>query len=275
VKPNGIVDVSALEKAITDDTVLVSGIYANNEIGTIQPIAAIGKLIAKIRLDRVSRGVSQPLYFHTDACQAAGALDLHVSRLGVDLMSLNGSKIGGPKQSGILYVKAGTKLEPLMYGGGQERGLRSGTENVPGIIGFAKALELAQSKRDAESKRLSGLRDQLWQDIQKAIPDAELNGDHGYRLPNNLNVMIPGIDGETAVLYFDNEGIVLSTGSACTTGGTEPSHVLKAIGRSDEEATSSLRITIGAGTTETELGKLVKVLPTIVKRLRQLKRGTV
>lgn len=272
VKPSGVVDPTEIAKAITDQTTLVSVMYANNEIGTVQPIAAIGKLVSGIRADRESRGVNRPLYLHTDAAQAAGALDLHVNRLGVDLMTLNGSKIYGPKQTGILYVRAGVTLEPLIYGGGQERHLRSGTENVAGIVGFAKALELAQAERQAESARLAALRDDLMKRLQ-AMDGVTVNGDVRHRLPNNINVTISGIDGETAVLYLDNKGIMASTGSACTTGGTEPSHVLLAIGRSESEATSSLRFTLGRQTEADDTQRLTDVLPPIIKRLREIGRA--
>jgi cysteine desulfurase len=270
VKPDGLVDMVKLEKEIDDETVLVSVMYANNEIGTVQPIAEIGKLIAQIRSDRVKRAVKTPLYFHTDATQAPNYLDLHVSRLGVDLMTLNGSKIYGPKGSGCLYVRTGVQIEPLVYGGGQEKGLRSGTENVAGIIGFAEALRIAQEQREAESKRVTELRDKLLADLQVAIPDLILNGHIAKRLANNINLTIPGISGETAVLYLDREGFQVSTGSACTTGNTEPSHVLLALGRSVAEANASLRITLGRGTTTADTDRLAAVLPKLVTRLRQL-----
>ncbi len=271
VKASGIVEPNEITRAITDQTVLVSVMYANNEIGTIQPIADIGKLIAGVRGDRKKRGIDTPIYLHTDACQAAGALDLHVSRLGVDMMTLNGSKMYGPKQTGILYVRAGIQLEPLIYGGGQERGLRSGTENVAGIVGFATALELAEAEKGAEGKRLAQLRDSLIAGLQKTIPELILNGHAKHRLPNNINVTIPGIDGETAVLYLDNAGISASTGSACTTGGTEPSHVLLAIGRRAQESTASLRFTLGRHTTAADIAHVIEVLPHIAARLRDLK----
>lgn len=270
VKPDGIVDVDKLIEAIDDQTALVSVMYANNEIGTIQPIAEIAKAVAAIRRDRTKRGVSTPLYLHTDACQAGGLLDLHVSRLGVDLMTLNGSKIYGPKQIGCLYVRTGTPLESLIYGGGQERGWRSGTENVAGLVGFAVALELAQSRRDDEAKRLTNLRDDTVKALTQAIPDLILNGHPTKRLASNINLTIPGINGETAVLYLDREGIMVSTGSACSTGKADPSHVLLALGRSRSEAEASLRLTLGRATTKADLQTVVTILPSIIKRLRQL-----
>ena len=270
VKPSGIVDAAAIEQAITDRTVLISAMMANNEIGTIQPIADLAKLLSKIRQDRAKRGVRTPIYLHTDAAQAAGYLDLHVSRLNVDLLSLNGSKIYGPKGTGVLYVRHGTPLEPLMYGGGQERGRRSGTENVAGIVGLARALELAARDREAESRRLAALRDDLTRRLLEALPGSVLNGDPKRRLPNNVNLTIPGAEGEGLVLYLDNAGIMASTGSACTTGSLDPSHVLLAIGRTPAEANSSLRLTLGRSTDQTAIDRVVNVLPGIVSRLREL-----
>ncbi len=270
VKPNGIVDVNVIEAAITDRTVLVSLMLANNEIGTIQPVADIAKRITKIRLDRSRRAITLPLYLHTDAVQAANYLDLHVSRLGVDLLTLNASKIYGPKGVGALYVRHGTTLEPLMYGGGQERGRRSGTENVASIIGLAKAFEIATDLRDAESRRLTILRDHLATSLIAALPDTIINGDPKRRLPNNLNLTIPGVEGEALILYLDNAGLMASTGSACSTGSLDPSHVLLALGRTPAEANSSLRLTLGRSTTKADVEKVIEALPPIVQRLRQL-----
>lgn len=270
VKPNGIVDPAVLRAAITDHTVLVSVMMANNEIGTIQPIAEIAKSIAKIRADRTARGITLPLYLHTDACQAAGYLDLHVTRLGVDLLTINGSKIYGPKGVGALYIRQGTKLEPLMYGGGQERGRRSGTENVASIVGLAVALTLATSHREAESRRLIALRDQLITGLLTAIPGASLNGDPKHRLPNNINLTIPGADGESMVLYLDNAGIMASTGSACSTGNLDPSHVLLALGLIPRQADASLRLTLGQSTDAATSQRVIEALPPIIERVRQL-----
>jgi cysteine desulfurase len=270
VKANGIVDAQSVEKAITDRTVLISAMMSNNEIGTIQPIADIGKLVAQIHADRKKRGVALPLYLHTDATQAAGYLDLHVTRLGVDLLSFNGSKIYGPKGAGTLYVRQGTALEPLMYGGGQERGRRSGTENVAGVVGLAMALELVARGRDAEGRRLAALRDDLIRRLTQTIPHAILNGDPRRRLPNNINLTIPGAEGEGLVLYLDNAGIMASTGSACTTGRLDPSHVLLAIGRTPAEANSSLRLTLGRSTDQAAIDAVATKLPPIAARLREL-----
>ncbi|MDB5178685.1 MAG: iscS [Patescibacteria group bacterium] len=270
VEPNGLVEVAAIERAVTDQTVLISVMMANNEIGAIQPIAELAKLVAKVRADRSQRGLDRPLYLHTDAAQAAGYLDLHVARLRVDLLSLNGSKLYGPKGAGLLYVRQGTRLEPLMYGGGQERGRRSGTENVAGAVGLAKALELAAAARESESHRLAGLRDELIRRLTAAIPHTTLNGDPKRRLPNNLSLTIPGAEGEAMVLYLDNHGVQASTGSACSTGSLDPSHVLLALGRTPAEANASLRLTLGRATDEAAIDHVVKVLPPIIVRLREL-----
>lgn len=270
VKSSGVVDPEAVIASITDQTVLVSVMLANNEIGMIQPVADIAKAVAQIRADRTTRGVKLPLYLHTDACQAPGYLNLQVARLGVDLLSLNGSKIYGPKGSGLLYDRTGTILEPLLRGGGQERGRRSGTENVAAAVGLAKALELATAEREAESHRQAALRDNLWQKLQQSLPDAILNGDLKRRLPNNLNLTIPGVDGQTLVLYLDKAGIMASTGSACSSSSQLPSHVLLALGLTPEQATSSLRLTLGCSTTTKDVEYVAEQLPQIVARLRQI-----
>ncbi len=270
VERDGIIKVEEIAKAIDNQTVLVSIMYANNEIGTIQPIARVAKLVDTVRQDRQKRGIDTPLYLHTDAAQAAGFLDLHVSRLGVDLMSLNGSKIYGPKQTGCLYVRTGTHIQPIIHGGGQERGLRSGTENVAGIIGFAKALELMQETKTAESYRLTQLRNGCLKRLNGVIPNLVLNGHAKKRLPNNLNISVPGIDGEKAVLYLDQAGIQASTGSACSTGRVDPSHVLLAIGCSAEKARGSLRFSLGKSTVPSDIDQLIQVLPVVLGRVREI-----
>lgn len=267
VSHSGVVDHHDIIQIITEKTVLVSVMMANNEIGTIQPIKEIAAAIGEIRKQRQASGNQMPLYLHTDAAQAATTLDLHVSRLGVDLLTLNGGKMYGPKQSGILYVRTGTQLEPLIYGGGQERGMRSGTENVAFAVGFARALELAQANRKDEAHRLEGLRDQLQQEILKAIPEVVVNGDQRHRLPHNLNITLPGLDGESAVLYLDNAGLQASTGSACSIGSDEPSHVLLALGCTPAEANASLRFTLGKNTTQEDIAEASQI---IVNTLRHL-----
>jgi cysteine desulfurase len=275
VKPTGLVDPAAVTAAVTDDTVLVSVMLANNEIGTIQPVANIAAALTRIRADRAGRGVDRPLYLHTDATQAPNYLSLHVTRLGVDLLTLNGSKIYGPKGVGALYVRQGTALEPLQYGGGQERERRSGTENVAGIVGLAAALELAATARDTEARRLTALRDRLLRALTDPgspayVPGARLNGDRKRRLPNNLNLTIPGADGEAMVLYLDNAGVQASTGSACSTGSLDPSHVLLALGLTPNEANSSLRLTLGRGTDDAAVDYVAQTLPQIIQRVREL-----
>ena len=253
----GLVDVDKLERAIRPDTILVSIMYANNEIGTVQPIKEIARVCKE-----------HNVLFHTDACQAGGLLDINVQNLGVDLMTLNGSKIYGPKGVGILYFRNGVKLEPVINGGGQEFGLRSGTENVAGIVGFAKALEIAQKEKAKEAKRLTALRDKFIEGLM-SIKDVHLNGHHEKRLPSNINVSIKGIDADSLVLQLSDLGIYASIGSACTTSNPGPSHVLKAIGLSDSDARGSIRFTLGTSVTKKDVDYVLKVLLKIVEKLRR------
>ncbi|HWB39367.1 MAG TPA: cysteine desulfurase family protein, partial [Candidatus Saccharimonadales bacterium] len=227
VLPDGRINLENLAELIDDQTVLVSIGYANNEIGTIQPLKQIAQLLDEIRNDRRQRAVKQPLYFHTDACQAGNYLDLHVSRLAVDLMTINGGKLYGPKQSGVLFVKAGLSLKPLVSGGGQEFGMRSGTENVAAAIGLAKALNLAQTDRHNESNRLQQLQRQFFDLIDQTLPNAVINGSQKTRLPNNVHLTIPGQDNERLLIQLDEAGIQAAAGSACSASDEEPSHVLK------------------------------------------------
>ncbi len=263
VSPQGLLLVDELTACINDQTVLVSIMYANNEIGTVQPIRDIARLIADIRRQRRLAGNTLPLLLHTDAAQAANYLDLHVARLGVDLMTLNGGKIYGPKQSGCLYVKAGLTLQPLIDGGGQELGLRSGTENMAGLAGFAAALQATQALRQQEVARLQALQRQFMKEIATAVPTAELNGSKTKRLPNNVHVTFPGIDNERLLIQLDEQGIMAAAGSACSASSELPSHVLQAIGLSDEAAQSSVRFTLGRTTTQQDI-------TTVVQTLRQL-----
>ena len=266
VQPNqsGLVEPSAVAAAIDDDTVLVSVMYANNEVGTVQPIRALGQLVQDIRRDRQARGITTPLYLHTDACQAANYLDLKVARLGVDLMTLNGGKIYGPKQSGVLYVRGGLQLKPLISGGGQERGLRSGTENVSQVVGFAHALEIAQTIRHDESKRTQLLQRQFTELLSKHVPQAVVNGSLKHRLPNNIHITIPGIDNERLLIQLDEVGIMAAAGSACSASNDEPSHVLRALGIPDQLAKSSIRFTMGHSTTSDEVSRVVTELARLV-----------
>lgn len=251
------VDLVKLEASITDKTVLVSIQYANNELGTIQPIKEIAQIIAK---KRGSRSDDCPLYFHTDACQASNYLDLHVSRLGVDLMTINASKIYGPKQIGCLFVASGLKIKPQILGGGQERGQRSGTENVPEIIGFSKALNLVQGSRHDEIKRLKELQSYFIEQLLEKIPTVEINGSQKHRLANNVHITIPGKDNETLMMQLDDQGIICAVGSACSASNEEPSHVLKAIGLTDDSARSSLRFSMGQSTTKDQVDYVVSTL---------------
>jgi len=265
VKVDGILDLDALTAAIDDQTVLVSIMYANNEIGTIQPIKDVAAHIETVRKQRREQGISLPIYLHTDACQAANYLDLQVARLGVDLLTLNGGKIYGPKQSGALYVKGGIVLQPLIDGGGQERGLRSGTENVAQAVGLAAALDLAQSQRHDEAKRLQTLQHEFIKQLTARIPEAIVNGSQKHRLPNNIHVTFPGIDNERLLIQLDEAGILAAAGSACSASNDEPSHVLRALGLSDPDAQSSLRFTLGRYTSDQDIDQTVDTLTNLVR----------
>lgn len=264
VNKEGFVAPADVRKAIQENTALVSIMYANNEVGTIQPIAEIGKLIKKINEKRVKFKI----FFHSDAVQAINYLNSDVQHLGVDLLTLSAHKIYGPKGVGALFVRKGTPLEPLIFGGGHEFGIRSGTENVPGIVGLGKAIEKIKRMR-SEGARLEKLRDKLIEGILKNIPDCQLNGSRQKRLPNNVNVSFKGAEGEAMVIALDQEGICVSTGSACSSKSLEPSHVLLALGLSPEQAHGSLRLSLGRFTTEAEIDKVLKTLPPIVARLRK------
>jgi cysteine desulfurase len=265
VLADGRVAVNQLHQLIDDNTVLVSIMYANNEIGTVQPLREIGQLIKRIRDQRRKVGNNMPIYLHSDACQAANYLDLQTARLGVDLLTLNGGKIYGPKQSGILYVKAGTILSPFIVGGGQEHGLRSGTENIAQAVGFAKALDIAQTIRHQEAKRLHDLQHYFYKALGQKMPQATVNGSQKFRIPNNIHITIPGTDNERVLISLDEQGIMAAAGSACSASDEEPSHVLRAIGLSNSEARSSLRLTMGRATTVAELKQLIKVLLEIIE----------
>lgn len=265
----GVVDPQAVHAALRPETTLVSIMAANNEIGTIEPIREIVKVIREWKQTNGRKATDAP-FVHTDACQAAGALSLDVQKLGVDLMTVNGSKIYGPKGTGVLYVRRGVRLEPLVYGGGQEQRLRSGTENVAGIIGFATALEIAEAQRVEESARLTVLRDRLIAGIMERVPKVVLNGHPTERLPNNVNVSILDIEGEAMLLYLDAKGIAAATGSACDSESLDPSHVILAIGRPYEYAHASIRFTLGRSTTAEDIDYVLDVLPDITEKLRKI-----
>ncbi len=262
--PDGRVDVAGLVSQINDTTVLVSVMYANNEIGTIQPIREISRQLRTIRQQRRRAGNQLPLYFHTDASQAAAYLDMHVHRLGVDLLTLNGGKMYGPKQSGALFVASTVRLKPQILGGGQERGLRSGTENVAGSIGLSIAFELAQQRRITEVKRLHQLQRGFIKQLERDVPQAVINGSLQHRLPNNLHLTITGIDNERVMLQLDEQGIRCATGSACSAANGQASTVLAALGLSDAQAQASLRFSLGRGTTATDIRRTVQALAAVL-----------
>lgn len=258
VDANGLVDPAAVAAALTDETALVTLMYANNEVGTIQPIAEIG---------RVCRARHVP--FHTDAVQAGALLDLDVKTLGVDLLTLSAHKFYGPKGVGILYARQGTRLQPQVLGGSQERNRRAGSENVAGAVGAADALERARAARGAESERLARLRDRLIAGVLR-IPGARLTGHPTARLANSASFAIAGVEGESLLLNLDLLGIAASSGSACSTGAVEPSHVLTALGLTAAEARGHLRLTLGHSNTDADIDIVLEQLPPIVERLRAL-----
>ncbi len=259
VDENGLVTAEQVAKAIKTDTILISIIYANNEIGTIMPIAEIGK-VAK------EHGV----IFHTDAVQAVGQIPIDVNRQHIDLLSLSGHKFYGPKGIGALYLRRGIKIPSLLHGGGQERGRRAGTENVPGIVGLATAMDLTYQNLERKNTKIKALRDQLINGIYKRIPFCRLNGHREQRLPNNVNFSFDFIEGESLLLLLDFEGIAASGGSACTSGSLDPSHVLLALGLPHEQAHGSIRFTLGEDNTREEVDLLLEKLPPFVQKLRAM-----
>ena len=259
VDENGLVTPEQVKNAITDKTILVSVMFANNEIGTIEPIEQIGAVCKE-------KGV----VFHTDAVQAFGAVPIDVNKMNIDLLSITGHKLYGPKGTGALYIRKGVILKNLIEGGAQERGKRPGTENIAGIVGLGKAAELANEHMEENAARLTALRDQLIDGILQQIPETRLNGHRTKRLPNNVNICFRYIEGESLLLLLDRAGIAASSGSACTSGSLDPSHVLLAIGLPHEIAHGSLRLTLGACTTEEDVLYTIETLKTIVERLRQM-----
>lgn len=260
VNEEGFIDLKQLESAITDKTILVSIMFANNEIGTIQPIKEIGAICRE-----------KKVLFHTDAVQAIGSVPVDVKEMNIDLLSLAGHKLYGPKGIGALYIRKGVRIDSLIHGGGQERGRRAGTENIPGVVGLGKAIEIATENIEENRARLTVLRDKLIDGILERIPYARLNGPRGdKRLPGNSNISFEFIEGESILLSLDFEGICASSGSACTSGSLDPSHVLLAIGLPHEKAHGSLRTTLGAASTEEDVEKLLNELPPIIERLRNM-----
>lgn len=259
VNEEGVIDLEALKAAIKDTTILISIMYANNEVGTIMPIKEIGA-IAK------EHGIA----FHTDAVQAIGQVRIDVKEQNIDALSLSGHKIYGPKGIGVLYIRRGLRITNLIHGGAQERGRRAGTENVPAIVGIAKAMELAYTDFEAKNERIKGLRDKLMNGILESIPYSKLNGSSTNRLENNVNIGFEFVEGESLLLLLDMNGVAASSGSACTSGSLDPSHVLLALGLPHEKAHGSLRLTLGEGTTEQEVDYVLEKLPAIVQRMRDM-----
>lgn len=259
VDSDGKIDLNELKAAITDKTILISIMFGNNEIGTIQPVAEIGK-IAK----------EKGIYFHTDAVQAVGNVKIDVKEMNIDMLSLAGHKFYGPKGIGALYIRKGVRLDNLIHGGGQERRKRAGTENLPGIVGLGKAIELATANIDGHNKRILELRDRLLNGIIERIPNTKLNGHRTDRLPGNINVSFEFIEGESLLLLLDAHGITGSTGSACSSGSLDPSHVLLAIGLPHEMAHGSLRLSLGDLTKDEDIDYVLEVLPKVVQRLRDM-----
>lgn len=259
VDANGLVDPAAVRAAIRPDTVLVTIMHANNEVGTIQPIAEIGAICRAAKV-----------WFHTDAVQTVGHIPIRVDELNVDMLSLSGHKLYGPKGVGALYVRKGVRIKPLIFGGGHERGMRSGTENVPGMVGLGAAAELAMAEMESEAVRQAALRDTLLDGLVARIPDLFVTGHRTQRLPNNASIIAKYIEGEAQLLRLDAVGIAASSGSACTSGSLDPSHVLLAMGIPVEFAHGSLRFSLGRGTTEADIDYVLQELPPIVETLRAM-----
>jgi cysteine desulfurase len=259
VDSNGFVDINELKDAMTDQTVLITVMHANNEIGTIEPVEEIGRLARE-----------KGIHFHTDTVQTAGHIPLDVNVINCDSLAMSAHKLYGPKGVGAMYIRKGARVDKLIVGGGQENNRRAGTHNVAGIVGFGKAAELAQTRMQQEIEHLTTMRDILISSVESSIPDVKLNGDRIKRLPNNVNFSFFGIEGESMILLMDMKGICVSSGSACTSGSLDPSHVLMALGMKHEQAHGSLRLTLGKSNTEEHMAQVIEVLPGIVSRLREM-----
>jgi cysteine desulfurase len=259
VNSDGVITVDQVEESLRPHTALITVMHANNELGSLQPLAQIGKLATQ-----------RDIYFHTDAVQSAGKIPLDVKTLGVDLLSISAHKLYGPKGIGALYIRGGSRLQQLLYGGHHQRGFRPGTENVPGIVGLGKAAELARLSLEEDAARVSALRDKLEHGLSSRIPDAHVNSAHAPRTPNTTNLTFPGIEGEALVISLDLKGICVSTGAACSSGAVEPSHVLTAIGLPAEDARASIRFSLGRHTTDAEMNYALEAVPAAVAQLREL-----
>ncbi|MCA9329809.1 cysteine desulfurase [Candidatus Saccharibacteria bacterium] len=260
VDNDGLINLQLLKKSITDKTVLVSVMYVNNEIGTVMSLPRIAKIIQEIRVQRSQQGNEMPLYFHVDAAQAPLYFDIHVKRLGVDMMTLNGGKIYGAKQSGVLYVNSMIKLSPQITGGGQEFNRRSGTQNIANIVGFAEALQRAQKNYKNTHNNMSQMQAHFIGLLNSSLPHIKINGSLKYRSPNNVHITVPGVDNERLMMELDERGVMCAVGSACSASNDQPSHVLRAIGLSDKDAQASLRFTMGKTTSLSDIDYVVSLL---------------
>lgn len=265
VDSSGIINLDILKKKITEETTIISIMHANNEIGVIEPIEEISKIIREFNKNRKNQ-----IFFHTDAVQTAGKIKLDVQKLGIDLLSVSAHKFYGPKGVGALYVKQGTKISPILHGGHHENGLKPGTENVAGIVGMTKALEIADNEIEAENVKCFKLREKLKNGILKSIPKCTINTDFSNSVSNILNVSFESIEGESLLLMLDMEGIAVSTGSACASGSTEPSYVLKAIGLDPVTAQGTIRFSFGKQNTEEDIDYVLEVLPKLVEKVRKM-----
>ncbi len=256
---DGLIDLDELRRSIRPETVLITIMHANNELGTVQPLEEIGRIAAKA-----------DLYFHTDAVQSAGKIPIDVNAMSLDLLSLSGHKLYAPKGVGALYLRGGTRLRQLFYGGHHQRGFRPGTENVAGIVGLGKAAEIARKSLAEDAQRVSALRDRLQNALLQSVPQSRINGSAAPRTPNTTNIVFPGVEGEALLIALDLKGLACSTGAACSSGAVEPSHVLTAIGLPPEEARASLRFSLGRHTTAADIDFALNIVPAAVAQLREL-----
>jgi len=259
VDANGLVDPESVREAIRPQTALITIMHANNELGTVQPLEAIGVIAAQ-----------NDIFFHTDAVQSAGKIPVDVNVLGVDLLAISGHKFYAPKGIGALYIRGGTRLRQLLYGGHHQRGFRPGTENVPGIVGLGKAAEISRLSLAEDATRVSALRDELERSLLARVPHARANAASAPRTPNTTNLIFPGLEGEALIIALDLKGLACSTGAACSSGAVEPSHVLTAIGLSPEDARASIRFSLGRHTTHSEIAAALEIVPAAVAQLREL-----